>query len=215
MTKLRVIALCGPKYSGKDTAAQAFLDKPGFVRAPMAEGVKNIVTETFGWGPELYEDPVLKEKKLPVWPFIEPRWPLMDIANWMRDKYGGDVWAHRWERKWTAYNNFEAELEPVKPTYVVTDVRFPDDEMPMFRRHNTLLIYIHRDQAEESLAKAQAANNAMALNQSEAHYPRLRALANAVVENNGTVGALHAQVQAVVRNAWGHWKYWNQERSVA
>lgn len=213
--KLRVIALTGPKYSGKDTAAQAFLGKPNFVRAPMAEGVKNIVEEVFGWRPELYEDPVLKEKKLEEWPHIEPRWPLMDIANWMRDKYGGDVWARRWERKWTKREASSVGAGFPPSTYVVTDVRFPDDEVPMFRRHNTLLVYVHSDVAETKLQEAQQAGDSMALNQSEAHYPRLRALANAVVTNNGTIAELHGQLQAVVQNAWGHWNYWDQEERVA
>lgn len=203
MTKLRIIGFCGPKYAGKDTAAQAFLGKPNFVRAPMAEGVKNVVGEIFGWGPELYEDPILKEKPLEEWPYIAPRWPLMDIANWCRAKYGGDVWARRWERV-----NSSLGIS-ANNTFLVPDVRFPDDEIPMFRRHQFLLIYVHNDRAEEKLAEAQKAGDEMALNQSEAYYSQLRALANAVVTNNGTKAQLHGQVQAVVQNAWGHWKFWN------
>lgn len=204
-TALRVIALCGPKYSGKDTAFKGLMrhnqtyHKNLFRRAPMAEGVKNIVTEVFGWGPELYEHPTLKEQKLDVWPFIEPRWPLMDIANWMRDKYGGDVWPRRWERVALQCEGWGA--------HVITDCRFPE-EVEMLDRHNSLLVYVKRDESERALEEAQKAGDQMALNQSESHYDMLKREADVIVENNGAIHNLYNDIDAVVNNYFGFWDHW-------
>lgn len=205
--KLRIIALCGPKYCGKDTAAKGLLGlndkhkKYLFRRAPMAEGVKRIVTEVFGIPEEVYEDPVLKETVWPNYPNVEPRWLLMDIANWMRDKYGGDVWPNRWER---------IALEPYNEGYgahVITDCRFPE-EVEMIRRHKGLIVYVHRQSAEDALHAGQKAGNAMALNPSEAHYARLREEADVILVNDGPVEQLHNQLLSIVRNRYDYWNYW-------
>ena len=210
MTRLKIVGLCGPKYCGKDSAGQflANLNIPRnrklFRLAKMAQGVKNIVEEVFGWSAELYEHPVLKEVKLEGWPYIEPRWPLMDIANWMRDKYGGDVWARRWER---------VALQPGNRDWgchVITDVRFPE-ELEMMSRHNSRLIYIERPEAEEALTAKQKAGDAMALNQSESHYAFLRDRADIVIRNDRELHNLRNDVQSYIghRCGWDHWTAWN------
>jgi hypothetical protein len=212
---LRIIGFTAPKYGGKDTAAKGLLTagdgyigadhmlRGRFRRAPMAEGVKNICREVFGWDDSLLEDPVLKETKLDVWPNCEPRWPMMDIANWMRDKYSGYVWPNRWERVALQVNNpFIA--------HVITDVRFPE-ELELIQKYNGLLIYVVRDEAEEALKKKQAGGDAMALNPSEAHYDLMRGSATHIVDNNGTIGRLHGEVQAIVRNRFGYWGHWGNE----
>lgn len=208
---MRVVAFSGPKYSGKDTAAKGLLELPMnrshqlFRRAPMAEGVKNICKEAFGYTDELLEDPILKEVKTDYYPFIEPRWPMMDIANWMRDKYGGDVWVRRWER-------VALENDPYWTCHVMTDLRFPE-ELEMLQRLEALIIYIWRDEAEERLTSKRNAGDAMALNPSEAHYKTIITNATAVIDNNSSIEKLHSQVQAVVQNHFGHWKYWGAEKT--
>jgi hypothetical protein len=209
---MRIIGICGPKYSGKDTAGnflaaqnKPWLHEPQYFRmSKMAEGVKNIVEEVFGWGPELYEDPVLKETKLKEWPFIEPRWPMMDIANWMRDKYGGDVWARRWERL-----ALHAQDKTGVGAHVITDVRFPE-ELDMIRRHDSLLVYIKRPEAEEALSSGQKKGNLMALNPSELHYEFLQLQADIVIDNDRMPHHLKNAIHGAVNSRFGHWKYWSQ-----
>lgn len=204
MTKLRIVALCGPKYSGKDTAAKGLFaintgeSKNLFRRTPMAEGVKNIVHDMFGIPHEVMEDPVLKE--LIYTPAnIIPRWPMMDIANWLRDKYGGDIHARRWERIALASESWGA--------HVITDLRFPE-EVEMVRRHEGLILYVQRPAAEEALAQSQQSGDAMALNQSESHYEMLQREADAVLLNDTTISNLHGQVQTAVKLKFEHWKFW-------
>jgi len=203
---VRIIGLCGPKYCGKDTAASRLIqvnddyEKLVFRRAPMAEGVKKICSEVFGWSWELLEDPVLKETKLDAWPHIEPRWPMMDIANWMRAKYGGDVWCRRWAR-------IMHQLNHAWGAHVITDVRFPE-EVDMISSYGGLLIYINRPEAEEALAKGKAAGSEMAKNQSESHYDFLRKQAHFEVNNTASVYYLQMQMMTCVRKHYDHWAYW-------
>lgn len=209
---MRIVAFSGPKYCGKDTAAKGLFDLRAnqthniFRLAKMAEGVKSICREAFGYTDDMLEDPVLKEVKTESFPYIEPRWAMMDIANWFRDQYGGDVWVQRWER-------VALEADEHFACHVMTDLRFPE-ELEMLQKHKALIIYIHRQEAEDVLAAKQGAGDAMALNPSEAHYKLIRENATATVYNDGTIERLHTQVQAVVQNYYGHWNYWGAQESI-
>lgn len=213
---MRIVALAGPKYSGKDTAGKGLLklnaendrlrvgDNYYFFRlAKMAEGVKNVCKEVFGYTDELMEDPALKEQKTDFFPFIEPRWPMMDIANWMRDKYGADIWARRWERKAKQADNKGV-------CHVVTDFRFPE-EAEMFKRHDALMVYVYRAEAEVALRKKQAAGDAMALNASESHYDFLKEVCTHHLINDGSPVRMQAELQSLVKLRYGHWNYWSRE----
>lgn len=208
---MRVVAFCGPKYCGKDTAAKGLLNLPinlthdVFRLAKMAEGVKSICREAFGYDDDLLEDPVLKETKTETYPFIEPRWAMMDIANWFRDHYSPDVWCQRWER-------VALEADPYWACHVMTDMRFPE-ELAMIQRLGGLVIYIHRQEAEDALSAKQGAGDAMALNPSEAHYKLLRESAEATIYNDTSIEHLHSQVQSIVRNRYGFWNEWGAEKS--
>lgn len=213
MTNIRVIAFCGPKTCGKDTAASALfkqndIDEKKFYfrRAPFAEGVKNVCREFFGWTLEQMDDSAFKETAIPFWPggpVMAPRWPMMDIANFLRDKYGPDIHAQRWQRQAEIFN-------APGIAHVVTDLRFPN-ELEFMRANNALVIYVHREEAEQALEKAQAAGDSMALNPSEAHYTILRRYAEdygVVIHNDGQIHELQHKAVACVNNRLGHWKYW-------
>lgn len=207
---MRIVAFAGPKYCGKDTAAKGLLllneahKKNIFRRAPFAEGVKNVCKETFGYTDEHFEDPLLKETKTEFWPFIEPRWPLMDVANWFRDKYGGTVWVRRWERVAQASDGYWA-------CHVITDHRFPE-ELEMLQRLDALIIYIRREEAEEQLRIKRDAGNAMALNISESHYGLILDNATHIVHNDSSIAHLHNEVQTIVKLKYGHWSHWNADK---
>lgn len=205
----RIIALSGPKYSGKDTAASSLLglrslpEKREFVfcRMPFAAGVKNICQEVFGWDPHLLEDPVLKETPTVDWPHTEPRWPMMDIANWMRDKYGGDVWVRRNARRIN-------EIHTSRPywAYVITDWRFPEEtEWLQSLGSSALKVYVQRDEAEAKLHAAQQGGNEMALNPSEMHYANTKAAADIILDNNGAIHIMQNNMMQEVRKHFGYW----------
>jgi hypothetical protein len=208
------VAFCGPKYCGKDTAARTLLDlnqerKPGeyyiFRRAPVAEGIKNVLREMFGWDDSIIEDPIAKEKDIELYPggpVMAPRWPMMDGANWMRDKWGPAVHAKRWERV-----SLQRDHPPM--CHVITDMRFPE-EVDMTEDHDTLRIYIERAEAEAKIAEAKKAGDAMALNRSESHFDMLRRRAHIILPNNGEIYQLRNEVHAAVNNRFGYWGHWGR-----
>lgn len=207
----RIIAFTGPKTSGKDTMASILFRQnwnharkyvPIFKRTPFASGVKSICSSTFGWSMAEQDDPVFKETVLESWPNIMPRWALMDIANFMRDKYGPDVWVH-------ALNRHIESLEKNDPhgAYVITDLRFPN-EIAWLKNMGALIIYVHRTEAEEALAEAQERGDEAALNPSEMHYPLMRESADLVLSNDAEIHKGQAQVMNMIRQRFDHWTYW-------
>lgn len=213
----RLIAFSGPKMSGKDTAAKILFDQNRvkvyglssqeeeeqyryFKKSPFAgtynppTGVKGIVSSVFGLTEELCEDPVLKEKKLEEWPFVAPRWPMMDIANWFRDKYGADIWVESLKKR----------LDDSYWANVITDHRLPE-ELDWLLSEGALIIYIQRDEMEKKLAAAQASGDQMALNPSEAHYALIKSKATHVIDNNGPMHQVQNEVLQIVRKHYGYW----------
>lgn len=212
---MRVIAFTGPKTCGKDTAAKCLFKhnygdrRQYFLKKGFAEGVKNYSADFFGWTHEQMDDPVFKETPIALWeggPVIEPRWFMMDEANGLRDRYHPEIHARRWERHIKREEGHWGAI-------VIPDLRFPDEELPAIRRQKvSLVVYIHRDEAEEKLALAQANMDPKALNASEAHYKRLRAEADIVLTNNGAIHELHNAVNQAVHVHFGHWINWPEAR---
>lgn len=210
----RIIAFTGPKNCGKDTMAQGLrklnwgsgnASYPFFGRTPFATGVKQICHDVFGWSWEQMDDADFKDTPSPEWPFIEPRWPMMDIANWMRDKYGPDVWVRALQRRLAS---LEASQETAYGAYLITDLRFPNELEWLKKQPNAFIIYVHRDEAEQKLAAAKAAGEAKALNPSEAHYDLMKANADVILDNNGTTYQSIAALQTIVRTHLEYWGYW-------
>ena len=207
--KPKLIAFSGPKGSGKDTAASILFAQNApnhlFERTPFAGqggpdpyGVKGICNIVFGYPADKMDDFAFKETKTAEWPHIEPRWPMMDIANWFRDHYGPDIWVRSVERR----------IQNLKTTpwaCVMTDHRFPE-ELEWLTENNALILYIERPEAESSLQAKQASGDAMALNPSEKHYQQIRNAPNTIViQNSGSISQLHNTVLMEVRSRFGYW----------
>lgn len=211
-TKPRIIAFSGPKTCGKDTLATALISqntvhplgevKRYFRRAAFAEGVKRICQHTFGWSMADQGDCDWKETRLDVWPYIEPRWAMMDIADFMRNKYGADVWVN-------ALNERIQYWEDRTPygAYVITDLRFPN-EVDWLLEQGGKIFYVERDQAELALKEAQARGDAKALNSSEIHYDYVRENAHVILDNNGTIADGRLRALEAVQEHFGHWEDW-------
>lgn len=205
---MRIIAFTGPKTCGKDTAAKALLDLPDlgtkyFIQEQFARGTKDIGKLVFGYTHEQLEDPILKETPTDTWPFLAPRVPLMDVANWFRDQYGGTVWVN-------ALQNRLKGRELQSNGWVITDLRFPE-ELEWLHSMNALVLYVEREEAEMKLSALQAEGDLMALNPSESHYDTMLQGCSAIVQNNGTIPQLHGQVQALVQQKFGHWSHWGKQ----
>lgn len=211
-TKPRIIAFSGPKTCGKDTLATALTmantSSEGdsyryFRRTPFAEGVKRICQQTFGWSMLDMDNAEWKETKLATWPYIEPRWAMMDIANFMRDKYGEDVWVHALRER-IEY----CERSTPYGAYVITDLRFPN-EVEWVLENGGAIFYVNRDVAELALAEAKQLGDPKALNPSEAHYDYIRERATAVLDNNGSIQEGRTLVLGAVQTQFGHWTNWS------
>ncbi len=199
-TAPRIIAFSGPKFSGKDTAASILLRQAGFVKMPFAGGVKNTCHDFFGWDYEDMEKFSFKETPTDDFPFIMPRWPMMDIANWLRDKYGGDIHVRRNARLIDQMHMSNKRAW----AYVITDWRFPE-ETEWLNKAGALKIYIDRPSAEASLTVAQDSGDAMALNPSEMNYAETRANADVVLANDREIYNLQNNVMSTVRSRFGYW----------
>lgn len=116
-----VIALCGEKGSGKDTAAAPLLAK-GFANVKMADGLK-IMLRAFlayrGARPEYIDrmiDGDLKEAHTPLLNGRTPRHAMQTLGDWGRDDMQRDFW-------------LDATMDRLKQVgdAVITDVRYPNE----------------------------------------------------------------------------------------
>ena len=102
---MRIIAFCGPKSAGKDTAAKYLLARASLIRADLfiqvnfADTLKNVCGLIFGLSEKEMNDPMLKEMPLDRWPFVSPRTLLQNVAKTFRTLYAPDVWVKAWSRK--------------------------------------------------------------------------------------------------------------------
>lgn len=215
---MRIIAFCGPKHSGKDTAAKClFKHNEGFGKmlfrhAPMADGIKAVAEDFFGWTKEEMADMAFKETPREYWPggpVEPPRQFLMDGANWLRDRFGGAIHANRWAR------HCALPVNDVWGAHVTTDMRFPE-EVDIFERVAGIAflpIYVERKEAEQDLQWKKMNNDKMATDPSESHYDFLRVYCReygVVIQNNTTIQDLHGQVNNAVKLKFTHWQYWEQ-----
>ena len=189
MLKKRIIALAGPKTCGKDTLMEGIKKRNPYnhVHLNFAWPMKEMLRLAFGWSHEDMADAQFKETVTMEFPFIEPRWPMMDVANWFRDKYGPDVWVNALERRINSLMQEEMARGRVgRLNILITDLRFPN-ELDWLLEQKAFIGYVQRDEAEERLHKAKLNGDAKALNPSEAHYEEIRRGATAVIENNDTM----------------------------
>jgi hypothetical protein len=202
----RIIAFTGPKTCGKDTMAKILFNqnKPDtyFMKSPFANGIKTICSEVFGWNAEQMGDPEFKETVLQEWPNIEPRWAMMDIGNWMREKYGPEVWVNMLKRRIAAEKSLG-----YTGAFVITDLRFPN-EIEWLMQENSLVFYVDRIEAESALSAAKVSGDPKALNPSEAHYDLMREKADYILDNNDEVYKGWNNVLTLVRKEFGFWRDW-------
>lgn len=153
---MRIVAFCGPKRSGKDTAAAALVEQRGYVRIGFADAVKDLalrinpiveypyastimhrarrlraVVETRGWE-------VAKS-------YPDVRVFLQELGTGVRDIVGERSWVDAWERTVAAM--------PQDGHVVVPDVRFLNEAYHIrnvgWRDDRFLLIRIYRPMQDD------------------------------------------------------------------
>lgn len=212
---MRIIAFSGPKSSGKDTAARTLLGlnliegRLLFQQMNFADPLKAACKNVFGLTDQEMNDPQMKEKVLDRWPYKSPRELMQHFALNCRTIYGPDIWVQRWIQRLP---------EITAPCIIVTDLRHPE-ELVIKMDYQAKIVYVQNDSVEQVMREAQLAATSAPDQQgqgernhwkdpSESFYDMMRVQADTTVLNNGTIDALHNQVQLKIIELLGSWKDW-------
>jgi hypothetical protein len=180
--------------SGKDTIAD-FLTNHGFMRLAFAKKVKDVAHVVFGWDREMLEgrtpeSRAWREEMDPLWG-ISPRTALQKIGTEMfREHICEDVW-------------IKAVLQEITRTnenVVVTDCRFENEIMAIKAAGGTIL-FVQRGEEPVWAAAAESGapyDPAQGIHVTDWNTYALRHLADLVIQNNGTLGDLYENIQALI-----------------
>lgn len=144
MSLPRIVCLSGRAGVGKDTLADHLVDQYGFVKMSLADPIKQLLNQRFGWTMDDWQNRVWKElpqvhvPDMDVW--VSPR----QLAQWLgtevgRHLAGPDVWV---KALWKDY----CTKHSPRPL-VIPDVRF-DNEAQFFRDLGAKVVLIERSEVE-------------------------------------------------------------------
>lgn len=123
-----IIGLTGVAGSGKDTVANYLVKHRGFTKMALADPIKELLNQRFGWTMGMWEDREWKERPcvgtVGELAAISPR----QLAQWLgtevgRTIGGPNVWIHRLFERWDKTSHL-----------VIPDVRF-ENEVQFIRNH--------------------------------------------------------------------------------
>jgi hypothetical protein len=205
---MRIVVFCGPKGSGKDSAAKTLLSQNSiltrhlFIQINFADTLKQVVCNLFGLTPEEVADPVLKEKVLDRWPNVTPRHLLQNFAATQRTLYSPDIFVRGWSRKMDMRASMDFQC------VLVTDLRH-QEELDELRTRGAIIIYVHNPRVEQERIDGIARGDPLWTDVSEAMAESLRLHADAVLENDGiSFDLLHTNTHALVKSLIGDWTQW-------
>jgi len=206
-----IIGLVGFIGSGKDTVAQHFI-KSGCIRDSFATPLKDACSAIFGWPRELLEGDTVESRDFRETPDMfwtrktgidnfTPRLALQLIGtDVMRNHFNSDIWL----------NSLEYRIRRASATecVVISDARFRN-ELDLIHNMNGKIIWVRRGELPQWYSIATSANSGNAVSrkimqtrykdvhESEwnwAGYP-----VDFVIDNNGTLEDLSAQVEDIQR----------------
>ncbi len=121
---MRIIGLTGCAGSGKDAAAEALCERAGYVRISLADPLKRICADVFGWDRDrLYGPSANRNAPDPAWGGLTARHALQQIGTECFRKLHPDVWVRY---ALTSAESLLAQDEDCRGV-VVSDVRFPNE----------------------------------------------------------------------------------------
>jgi hypothetical protein len=111
-----VVGITGKRGHGKTTAAQG-LERAGFRHINFADPLREVVNLVYGVPFDLMLDPVLKEEKLDIYPFMSPRELLQKVGTELfREGIHKDTWIEAFGRRAAQFSHV-----------VCSDCRFPNE----------------------------------------------------------------------------------------
>lgn len=112
-----VVAFCGKKFHGKDTAASILIEDYGFKQISFADGLRKTVCTALREPLEFFTDPAHKED-------IDPR--TGKPRRWWLQWIGTEGFRSQWEDVWVSWWQQEI-LDSDHNRFVSTDLRFPNE----------------------------------------------------------------------------------------
>jgi hypothetical protein len=208
-----IIGICGFIGSGKDTIADYLTNFYGFRRESFANSLKDAVAQVFGWDRILLEGRTKearewRERVDPWWaerlnmPNLTPRWVLQYWGTEVcRKAFHDDIWIASLENK----------LRNSKDDIVISDCRFPN-EIKSIKNAGGIVIRVVRGPEPEWYNAAVAYNRGpdgnsqwslskKVLDESKVHaseYSWVGTNFDAIMQNNGSIDDLFAQVKGLV-----------------
>lgn len=135
-----LIGITGRAGAGKDTLADYLVHQFNYAKRGLADPIKALLNERFGWSDAQWLDREWKETPLVTslledGPVLSPR----QLAQWLgtevgRNIGGPDVWVNLMEREWKRNTFTCGPRNGYQPHMVVPDVRFDNEA----RRIHTL-----------------------------------------------------------------------------
>jgi len=207
MTK-QIIGICGFIGSGKDTAADYLVNFHEFRRDSFAATLKDAVGAVFNWDRELLEG---RTKQAREWrEQVDPWWasrlnmpeltPRLALQLWgtevCRRGFHDDIWIA----------SLEARLRNTQDNIVISDCRFPN-EINSIKQAGGQVIWVQRGELPSWHIMAGKANNGDAVAAEKLKHLGIHASEtawvgtdfDAIINNNGTVDELYAQIANVVQ----------------
>jgi hypothetical protein len=210
-----IIGVCGFIGSGKDTIADYLTNFHGFRRESFANSLKDAVAHVFGWDRTMLEGRTKqarewREQVDPWWaerlnmPNLTPRWILQYWGTEVcRRAFHDDIWIASLENK----------LRNSRDDIVISDCRFPN-EIKSIKDAGGIVVRVVRGPEPEWYEAAVSVNkgdiNNMTWSISKEKISKLGIHASetawvgtefdAVMDNNGTIDDLFAQVKDLVQD---------------
>ena len=198
-----ILGICGFIGSGKDTAADYFVNFYEFRRDSFAATLKDAVSAVFGWDRELLEGRTKEAREWreqidPWWsarlgiPHLTPRWILQHWGTEVcRHGFHNDIWIASLENK----------LRRSRNNTVISDCRFYN-EVAAIKNQGGRVIWIQRGITPHWYSIATQANRGDSaalrwLEQQGIHaseYSWAGTQFDYIVENNGSIDSLYRQL---------------------
>lgn len=207
-----IIAICGFIGSGKDTIADYLVNFHGYKRESFANSLKDAVSVVFGWDRELLEGRTKqsREWRETVDPFWSVRLKMPNLTpRWVLQYWGTEVVRRGFhDDMWVA--SLENRLRNSKDDIVITDCRFPNEIKALQNIGATVLRvkrgpepdwYEHAVNYNAGKRRLGWALGKDALDKANVHaseYSWVGSKFDAVIDNNGTVDDLYADIKQLL-----------------
>lgn len=127
-----IVAFCGAKFHGKDTAAQPLIEKYGFKQVSFADGLKQCISTALRVPVSVLNDPAMKETIHAPSGKTYREWLQIAGTEWFRSMWDG-IWISWWE---------EEIKEKGYERVVTTDLRFPNELKAVRAKPNNFVVRV-------------------------------------------------------------------------